>query len=180
MPLPRHERPAVVNRPSPPGHRAAQFDLLEVVTHDEFRAGRAGSQFGRREVEIVPLLNGMVRPFVPHREPRTSRLALRVDPIAANDLRLFPAIFGERGNGQRTVRPAHGVAVPFIKPLRWRTPRSRGGRPPAQPHSNIRCESVTGRDLRCTTRHRVHRVTRFDASQVRQPRPETITRDGST
>jgi hypothetical protein len=83
-----------------PVHTSFPFDGhgyghgLEFRVDDKFWPQRRRAKFGSRKVEIVFLLELMVRKLVPHSHPDSVRPAIWSDEVDAGDLSFIPAILG--------------------------------------------------------------------------------------
>src|SRR5882757_8468775 len=89
----------------------------KIRINHKFRPDGTGAQLRSGEVQVVLLLEAMVRKFVPLGHAHAIRPAIGTDHISGRDLALFTAIFRVGGDDQRVVVCVHHRALPFVKPL---------------------------------------------------------------
>lgn len=139
-------------------------DQVEVGIHHQFRSGRAGAQLRGSEIEIVLLLELVIREFISHHHSDAPRHAGAVDDIDAGDLGFLAAVRRVSGEFQRLHVSSQDGASAFVKPLRRHAARTGSG--PAALHTPLIHAHAVGHLLA----DRMHRLPVGGAANVAETR----------
>src|SRR3954453_691976 len=87
----------------------------------EFRADRARSELGMRQIKVVLALHDVIAKFVAESEAEPMRTSICSDNVETNQLWLLTAVKSVARPTQSTARRDQDMTVTLVEPLRLRT-----------------------------------------------------------
>ncbi|MCY1435625.1 hypothetical protein D9M71_517260 [compost metagenome] len=104
---------------------AGTDQVARQLAHAQFRAIRAVTQFGVRQVQVVATLHYMVGKLVAQGKAQAIGRAVFTDHVKAGQLGLFAGVFGKFGGLERVVGTHHDRAIALVEPFRLCTHGAR-------------------------------------------------------
>jgi hypothetical protein len=122
----RHCLISAEDRARPPGFACAfngylSRQRIELSIRDQLGSDRTVSELRCGEIEVVSLLEAMIRELIAGCHPKPPRYTRRVDKVDACHLRLLPTVLGIGRHDQRLEMAAQNTAGPLVEPLRRNT-----------------------------------------------------------
>ena len=94
------------------------MNISKIRIDDQLRTKAAGSQLRSGKIQVVPLLEFMIRKFVAYHHANAKWCAIVRDQVYAGEFAFFATILCVTGNLERLKWSANCGAIAFVEPLR--------------------------------------------------------------